>query len=96
MNRPHEIVEKVIKVISSCNSLKYIPMMDNYIDLAVQRILERKTTKNYGYVGRIQCAGHYRAMSLIKQREEVCRIERRMRCIPKNNDNIHVIINLFY
>ena len=69
MAKPYKIVEKAIKVIESCDNLKYIQIMDNYIDLAVKQILKRKTAKNYQYADKIQIAGHYKAMNLIKQGE---------------------------
>lgn len=66
MNRAYKTAEKAIKVIRSCGDLKYVPIMDSYIDLATHQILKRKTTKNYGYATKVLRAAHYQTQNLIK------------------------------
>lgn len=69
MNKQYKIAEKALKVIISCDSLKYVPMMDKYIDLAVKQILKRQTAENYQYAEKVLIAGHYKVFDLIKRRE---------------------------
>lgn len=67
--KPIDIATKALDVIIKCDQLKYVRMMDRYVDLAVVQILKKKTAKKYEYATKLEAAAHCKVFNLIKERE---------------------------
>jgi len=62
LNQDKQIKDKTLKVIASCNSIKYFNILYTYFDLACKRI------KNYNYIEEIEIALHNKTEGIIENR----------------------------